>query len=126
MALSEEEQRLLAQLEASLIQDDPKLANTMRTSAPRKIHGRQAALDGVGFIVGLAMLLVGMNIHPILSIIGFVLMLAGTVVALGAWKRVDEANEPARSRPTVPSGGDNQAFMNRMEDRWRRRQEGGM
>ena len=60
MALSEEEQRLLEQMEAALAAEDPKLVNTLRGTGVRKLHRRRAAVAGVGFFVGLALLVVGM------------------------------------------------------------------
>ncbi|MFT3877263.1 MAG: DUF3040 domain-containing protein [Propioniciclava sp.] len=93
MALSEYEQRLLEQMEAALAAEDPKLANTLRGAHPRKLHRRRAAIAGVGFLVGLAALIGGMQlaqwIGVIVSVIGFVIMLASTVVALNSWKVVE-------------------------------------
>ena len=60
MALSEEEQRLLEQMEAALAAEDPKLVNTLRGTGVRKVHRRRAAVAGVGFFVGLALLIAGM------------------------------------------------------------------
>ena len=60
MALSEEEQRLLEQMEAALAAEDPKLVNTLRGTGVRKFHRRRAAVAGVGFFVGLGLLIVGM------------------------------------------------------------------
>lgn len=42
MALSEEEQQLLAQMEAALAADDPKLADMLRGTGTRKVHRRRA------------------------------------------------------------------------------------
>ncbi|WIY81658.1 DUF3040 domain-containing protein [Propionimicrobium sp. PCR01-08-3] len=123
MALSEEEQRLLEQLEASLAEDDPKLAQTLgKTSTPRQIHGRRATLAGVLFVLGLVLLVVGMRTNWIVSIFGFLAMLVATVVALGAWRKATGTAEKAK--PTPPSSSE--PFMGKMEDRWRRRQEGGL
>ena len=61
MALSEEERRLLEQMEAALAAEDPRLAHTLRGSASnRRIHRRRAALAGVGFVAGAVMLVAGM------------------------------------------------------------------
>lgn len=123
MALSEEEQRLLAQLEASLTADDPKLAQTLGSHhTPRQIHGRRATLAGVLFLIGLVGLVVGLQTVWIISVVGFLAMFAATIIALGSWQKVtDPAAQP---RPTTKSTSE--PFMGRMEDRWRRRQDGDL
>ena len=93
MALSEEEQRLLEQLEASLAADDPKLAQTLGSSStPRQIHGRRATLAGVLFVVGLVLLVVGMQTSWAVSVIGFIAMLVATVIALGSWRKATDSD----------------------------------
>lgn len=100
MALSEQEQRLLEQLEAALAADDPKLASTLRGSHPRKLHRRRAAVAGLGFIIGLGVLVGGIQITWIVSVIGFVVMLASTVVVLNSWKVVEgQPEEPGFPDP---------------------------
>ncbi|MGI5952499.1 MAG: DUF3040 domain-containing protein [Brooklawnia sp.] len=124
MALSEEEQRLLADLEASLAADDPKLAQTLGShQGPRQIHGRRAALAGLLFMVGVIMLVVGLQTVWVISVIGFIAMVAGTLIGLGSWRK---ATDPAAApRQTTRSGSSaSDPFMGRMEDRWRRRQDG--
>ena len=99
MALSEHEQRLLEQLEAALAADDPKLAHTLRGSRARSLHRRRAALAGVGFVVGLAALVVGMQFTWVISVLGFVIMLASTVLAISAWRHVERGSQPASGTP---------------------------
>lgn len=113
MALSDKEQRLLEQLEAALAAEDPKLANTLRGTGARKLHRRRAALAGLGFLVGVAALVAGMEFGWIVSVLGFVVMLASTVVALSAWQHVG-GDEPGEG-PSQPHGPT--AFI---DDRWRR------
>ncbi|MGJ3507334.1 DUF3040 domain-containing protein [Enemella sp. A6] len=126
MPLSEEEKRLLAQMEAALAADDPKLAENLRGTTRRKVSRRTAGLAGIGFFVGLAALIGGLQIHPVVSIIGFLLMLAGAVVAISAWRNVDPTavTAPDEPRPArSPGGAGEDSFMDRMEERWRRRQD---
>lgn len=131
MALSEQEQKLLEQLEASLKAEDPKLADRLSGTTQIKLHRRRAAIAGLAFVVGVIVLLVGVQVHPAVSIIGFLLMLGGALVGISSWQRVADDNpQPSRPgasgpRPT-PSAASSQEFMDKLEERWRRRQQGDL
>ena len=99
MALSEHEQRLLDQLGAALAAEDPKLANTLRGSRSRTLHRRRAALAGLGFVVGVVALLAGMQFGWVISVVGFVVMLASTVLAIGAWQHVERGEQQPPAAP---------------------------
>ncbi|MCW2811577.1 MAG: hypothetical protein JWP61_2035 [Friedmanniella sp.] len=128
MALSNEEQRLLEQMEAALAAEDPKLVNALRGTGFRRVHRRRATLAGVGFFVGLGLLITGISINPFLSVLGFVVMVAAAVTAIYAWQHVGTGADPraGRDHARTPSGSpapDNQGFMDKMEERWRRRRD---
>ena len=74
------------------------------------------------------MLVVGVQVQPIISILGFVIMLAGAIVGVNSWRRVagddnrDGGEDPARpQKPAGPSPAA-QDFMAKLEERWRRSQ----
>ncbi len=127
MALSEDEQRLLDQMEAALAAEDPKLASTLRGTTTRRLHRRRAAVAGIGFLIGIACLIGGMEIHPAVSVVGFLIMLAATVTALSSWRHVgiDFDGGPA-SGGGRHGGHPDRDFMGKMEERWRRRQDEGL
>ena len=50
MALSEQEQKRLEQLEASLLAEDPKFADTLRGNSQFRVQRRRAALAGLAFV----------------------------------------------------------------------------
>ena len=132
MALSDEEQRLLEQMEAALAAEDPKLVNAMRGTGVRRVHRRRAALAGVGFFVGLALLIVGVGRDNLifLSVLGFVIMVGSAVTAIYSWQHVGTAPDPGRGRdkakiPPGPRPPDGQGFMDKMEERWRKRRDEG-
>ena len=122
MALSEEEQRLLEQMEAALAAEDPKLASALRGTTSRRLHRRRAALAGVGFLIGIGCLVGGMELSPALSIVGFIIMLVSCVIAVTSWRHVGDV---ADSNPSEKSPHSERAFMDRIEERWRRRQDAG-
>jgi len=146
--LSEEELRLLEQMERALVADDPKLASTMRGASIRRHARRRAYVAGGGFLVGVIVLMTGAVMSmTVVGIVGFVVMLGSAYVALSSW-RGQSGPEPAVavSDPDSPftliEGGrkskrpgrggrstqQHGSFMERMEERWRRRREqnGGM
>ena len=135
MPLSEEELRLLEQMERALLQEDPKFASTLRGTSFRRAARRRAILAGVVFVVGIAVLMTGVITQlPVVGIIGFVIMLGSATVGLAAL-RSKPAPHPAASHPshgfTVFEGGrrgrtrrHHGSFMERMEQRWQRRREG--
>lgn len=129
MPLSNEEQKMLDELEASLRAEDPRLARTMGTPAKRRPpttrSRRKAGLAGLGFIAGLVLLLVGMQTVWVVSVIGFVAMFGSAVLALNAWSGStgSKTDRRRKSAPGKPASAD--PFTTRMEDRWRRRQDEG-
>lgn len=130
MALSEQERKLLEQLEASLMADDPKLAETLKGTGEIRVHRKRATLAGLGFILGVVVLIAGVQVNPLISVVGFLLMLGSAIVGVNSWQRVaGEDNhgeaEPARPDPGPGPKPSSQDFMEKLEERWRRRQEGG-
>jgi len=130
VALSEEEQKLLAQMEAALAAEDPKLVNTFRGTTVRRVHRRRATLAGIGFFLGLALLLAGLATYAWVSVVGFVVMVVAAVTAIYAWQHVSNApKDDTEVRPTSPTPRpagypqSSQSFMDKMEERWRRRRD---
>ena len=144
MPLSEEELRLLEQMERALVEEDPKFASTLRGTAFRRSARRRAIVAGVCFAVGVAVLMTGAVASiPVLGIAGFVVMLASATVALASLRGQHgpaaaadpRASHPSRGGFTVIDGGrrtkrsrssaSHGSFMDRMNERWNRRRETG-
>lgn len=137
MALSNEEQRLLEQMEAALAAEDPKLVNAMRGTGTRRVHRRRAALAGVGFFAGLVLLVAGLYLatgtrgYIGLSVLGFLVMVAAAVIAVLSWQHVGSAADPGdrldHARTSQGSRApSSQGFMDKMEERWRKRRDEGL
>lgn len=120
MALSEHEQKLLAELEASLAAEDPNLANTLRGERSRTpVARRRVGLAGVGFAIGLLGLVGGMQVHPVVSALGFVVMLLSVLAGSGIW------HGPSRSRTSQPQLADPTPRGPQLDDRsWRPQNDG--
>src|SRR6201986_1593414 len=92
--LSEEELRLLEQMERALVAEDPKLASTMRGATLRATARRRALIAAVVFVIGIAVLMTGAVTQVIpVGIVGFVVMLASAYVALSSWRGQDKTPE---------------------------------
>lgn len=146
MPLSEEELRLLEQMERALVEEDPKFASTLRGTSLRRTARRRAVVAAVVFVLGMAMLLAGAMTNLIaIGIVGFVIMLGSAVVGLNALRgqqaaaaadaartaghpshgfTVIEGGRRPRMGRSARSGRSSGSFMERMETRWRRRREG--
>ena len=142
MPLSEEELRLLEQMERALVEEDPKFASTLRGTSLRSVARRRAIIAGVVFLAGVAVMMTGLAMQMIpVGIIGFVIMLASATIGLSVLRgRHAAPSAPAGSQGeshggfTVLQGGKKErrprtrssgSFMERMEERWRRRRETG-
>jgi hypothetical protein len=126
--LSEHEQRLLEQIERALYAEDPKFAHAVRATNPQVHYKRRIAKAAVGFVLGVCALMAGLiiNVMPIsivISLAGFLLMVACCIGARSSWKRMTGGAEgDAGKRPARPPRA---KFMERLEERWRRRNESG-
>lgn len=80
MPLSEDEQRILAEIEKNLHESDPRLAKEVgETTVYRHAMG-SLKWSVLGFIVGVAIMLATLQIHYLLAFCGFLTML---ISALG-------------------------------------------
>src|SRR3954451_2373094 len=80
--LSEEELRLLEQMERALVEEDPKFASTLRGTSLRRSARRRAIGAGVVFVIGIALLMGGVMSGK--GALGFAIGIAGFVVMLGS------------------------------------------
>jgi Protein of unknown function (DUF3040) len=134
--LSEHEQRQLEQIEQALYREDPKFGRLVRSSDPRVHYKRKLVQALVGVLIGGGLLAAGVvTRHVYLEAAGAAILLLSLVWALVSWRRHVARVRPARARvsqarsaePGRParSGQTRRArMMERMEERWRRRQEG--
>ena len=128
MALSEHEQRLLEQMEKALYAEDPKFATSLRSPALGRASRGRAALGVFGVILGMGVLIAGVAVPlPALGVLGFAVMLVSAVIAYAAFRApaASAEGEAEQPRPAPRQARSRSAFMDRMEDRWRKRQGEG-
>ena len=115
MGLSEREQQLLDELERGLMDSDKGIA-----SKAQRVGNPAAKLIGGALlaVVGLGVLLTGVLIQfSIVGVVGFLIMLAGLVVATSNIQLPDLSSGFGQSPPNSPKLG-----RNFFEDRWDKRQ----
>jgi Protein of unknown function (DUF3040) len=129
--LSEHEQRQLEQIEQALYADHPRLARVMRAKDPRVHYRRRVFEASLGFVIGVAALVAGLLLkHAWLSAAGFVVMLLSSAWAIASYRRMaamvvtDRKRGRSRRRRRRTARQPSSGLMERLEERWRRRQEG--
>lgn len=152
MPLSEEELRLLEQMERALAAEDPKFVSTLQGRTLRRVTRMRVLAAGAVFLVGIAMLMAGSVAEMIwLGILGFLVMLGAAMVGVASWRghRVVDDRQTADAlfdfddqprRFEVLDGGragkapkqkrqrrprKQGTFMQRMEQRWQQRRNQG-
>ena len=111
MPLSEEEQRILSEIERRFYASDPKTAHQLSTTTLYRHAGRNCKWAAAGFVAGLAILLVSFASSLILGAIGFLIMLGSAFVfernlrkmGRASWHEMTEAMR-ARGGPIGDTG----------------------
>ncbi|MDZ8202652.1 DUF3040 domain-containing protein [Microbacterium sp. SSW1-59] len=121
MPLSEQEQRLLDEMERHLMRNEADVVTA--PEGGRSLSYRNIVYGTILVLLGLAGLIVGVAVQLIVvGVIGFVVMLGGVVLAVtpmrggSAGPSVKPRTSASQPRAAGPS------FMDRMNDRWDRRQ----
>lgn len=134
MPLSEHEQRILAEIERRLLEEDPKFAQQVGSSFQAHL-ARRLKLAGLGFVLGLVILVVGFIQNVGLGVAGFVVMLISIFEVVRTLRRRAAINRPtergtqaaaaaAAQRQQRPPGKSGiEAWWGRMTERWRQRWE---
>lgn len=122
MPLSEQEQRLLDEMERNLYRNDADFVSTAGDRRGRPSY-RNIAIGALVAIVGIGVLLAGVVVQqPVVGILGFMMMLGGVLLAIAPSKKgaiPSRSSSTGSARKQKSSGG----FMDRMNDRWERRQD---
>lgn len=120
MPLSEQEQRLLDEMERHLMHNDADVVTASRDG--RSLSYRNIVYGTILVLAGLGGLIVGASTQLIVvGVLAFVVMLGGVVLAVTPLRGPKGLSPVAGgSRPTRTSG----SFMERMNQRWDRRQNG--
>ena len=139
MPLSEHERRQLEQIEQALRAGDPRFADAVRAADPRVHYRRRVIAAALGFLAGVGLLLAGVVVNVIvIAVTGFLVMLACNMWAVTSYRRMT-GSTTGRAPATGRGPGKKRraargrragkqaesGLMARLEERWRRRQQGG-
>ncbi|WP_221583939.1 DUF3040 domain-containing protein [Microbacterium sp. G2-8] len=129
MPLSEQEQRLLDEMERQLMHND---ADVVHTGAERTFSYRNMLIGALLVLLGLGAVIAGIALWNIATVggvvagvLGFAAMVGGVILALSPGKGQDSTESgPDRSPRSPQSTPSNASFIDKMNDRWDRRQQG--
>ena len=80
MPLSEEEQRVLREIERSFYESDPEFARQVSSKTLYRHAGRNLRFAALGFVAGLVLLVTSFASYLILGIVGFLAMLFSALI----------------------------------------------
>jgi uncharacterized membrane protein len=105
MPLSDHEQRILAELEESLVRQDPEFAERVRSESVYRHAGRNCKWAAVTFVLGVVVLVAFFSKSPIAGFLGVVIMFASAVWFDRNLRRLGRAgwHDLTRSRDGEPS-----------------------
>ena len=123
MPLSEHEQRLLEEMERNLYKNE---ADVVNTSDFRRTPNYTAIAVGVLMgLVGIATMVVGVSLDmTLVGVLGFGVLFAGVMVAVAIPGSSSEGSSSGRSAPKAKSPAISSSFMDRLNERWERRERG--
>jgi uncharacterized membrane protein HdeD (DUF308 family) len=110
MPLSEHEKRMLQEMEAALMTEDPRLVSAL--SGQAKPIGRNNLILALGLVVlGIVVLFGGLiaKMTPV-GVLGFVIALGGVITAISSI-----------GRPSLPKSKRGSSMSARLEQRWDKR-----
>ena len=122
MPLSEDEQRILSEIEQHLYASDPQLVREVSSTTIYRHAGRNLKWAGVGFVVGLIFMVMTFTASIVLAFAGFLGMLASAIffernlrkMGRAGWRQWTETMRANGVRERFGSVGD------RMRDRFKR------
>ncbi|WP_104082047.1 DUF3040 domain-containing protein [Cryobacterium sp. Y11] len=124
MPLSEQEQRLLEEMERSLYHNDADFVASAGVSRLRPNY-RSIAIGVLLAVAGIVALILGVALAQLwLGILGFIVMFGGVLIAVSPGKAMGSVSGPSSPGHRPTQAKSNQGLMDRLNDRWDRRQDG--
>jgi hypothetical protein len=113
MPLSEEEQRILHEMEEKLYEHDRAFADRYSNKSQHRPHGRSGRGWVVAFVAGFVLLLVSFGSSVLLGSLGFLIMLVATMAFVHQARSTDSAGFSGLMGSRRPGAGDEWSEMRR-------------
>ncbi len=111
MPLSEEEQRILHEIEQQFYESDPDFAREVGKTSLFRHAGKNLKWAGAGFVVGFAVLILSFTFNLFLGFLGFLVMLASAFVFERNLRRMGRAGLRS-ARTTARAASVRESFGN--------------
>jgi hypothetical protein len=118
--LSEDEQRILTEIEQNLYASDPALARDIADTTLYSVAYRHLKRGVVGFVLGLVFAIATLSVSFLLSFVGVALMFASALAVERNARRMGKAGMDQLTRSVKAAGLRNQTGGTKMRDRFRR------
>ncbi len=113
MPLSDHEQRILAELEESLVRQDPEFAERVRSESVYRHAGRNCKWAAVTFVLGVVILIAFYSKSVIAGFLGVVIMFASAVwfernlrrMGKAGWHDLTRSRDGEQSKAAAASSG---------------------
>jgi hypothetical protein len=123
MALSDREQRLLAEMEEALSADDPRLVSTLSGKSSKFTASIGLAIAAL--LTGFAILFAGLIAQlTLVGVGGFLVALVGVILLINTVTKNEAKFGQAGRSPKRARRSFTQGFTKGMEDRWDQRNNG--
>ena len=125
MPLSDHEQKMLEQMEQALAAEDPKFASQMQGAGLASLQRRRWLLGAVGVLVGLGLVIVGVNTSMWVGALGFAVMVASAVYAVTPPRKakLGVVRDTGEVQPRTAKGKrKGSSLIDRLDERWERRE----
>jgi hypothetical protein len=118
MPLSDREKRLLEEMEAALLTEDPRLVSALSSKGPVSPSRNRIMVGGGLVLLGLITLFGGLisQITPV-GILGFVIALGGVITAISSFSSISPMARGPRKQSSRSS------LSARLEQRWDNRNQ---
>ena len=132
MPLSDDEERILSEIEEQLYESDPGLAREVAETTVYTKSLRNLKWSGLAFVVGVVLMVITLSISFVLAFAAFLVMLAAALAIernarqLGrtSLEQAAQSSKGSTLRATVGSSG--QRIRDLMRERFRRGEHGGV
>jgi hypothetical protein len=107
--LSEDEQRILLQIEREFYENDPEFAREVSQTSLYRHAWRNIKLGLLGFVLGAVVLVASLGVHFLLAFLGFLIVFASTIFIVRNAQKLGRAGLQQMTA-SMRSGGMRDAF----------------